>query len=93
MTVNLSTSLRRLAALAILVLTMNTHAAEKTLFDFTTATNSTAWQIVNDDVMGGVSTSRFQVRTNGAVFSGVVSLENNGGFASVRSSPAATPSS
>ena len=36
--------------------------------------------------MGGVSTSRFQVLTNGAVFSGVVSLENNGGFASVRSS-------
>ena len=38
--------------------------------------------------MGGVSTSQFQVITNGgAVFSGVVSLENNGGFASVRSSP------
>ena len=38
--------------------------------------------------MGGVSTSRFQVLTNGgAVFSGVVSLENNGVFASVRSSP------
>ena len=87
MTVNISTSLRRLAALAILVFTMNTHAAENTLFDFTTATNSTAWQIVNDDVMGGVSTSRFQVLTNGAVFSGAVSLENNGGFASVRSSP------
>ena len=67
---------------------MNTHAAaDKILFDFTTTTNSPAWQIVNDDVMGGVSTSRFQVSTNGAVFSGVVSLENNGGFASVRSSP------
>jgi hypothetical protein len=38
--------------------------------------------------MGGVSTSHFQVVSNGvAVFSGVVSLENNGGFASVRSSP------
>ena len=67
---------------------MNTDAAEKTLFDFTTATNSPAWQIVNDDVMGGISTSRFQILTNdGAVFSGVVSLENNGGFVSVRSSP------
>jgi monofunctional biosynthetic peptidoglycan transglycosylase len=67
---------------------MNTHAAsEKVLFDFTTSTNSPGWQIVNDDVMGGVSTSRFQVSTNGAVFSGVVSLENNGGFASVRSAP------
>jgi hypothetical protein len=54
-----------------------------------TPNNSPAWQIVNDDVMGGVSTSRFQILTNGgAVYSGVVSLENNGGFASVRSSPA-----
>ena len=35
-----------------------------------------------------MSTSQFQVLTNGgAVFCGVVSLENNGGFASVRSSP------
>ena len=68
---------------------MNADAVSETiLFDFQTATNSTAWQIVNDDVMGGVSTSQFQPLTNGgAVFSGVVSLENNGGFASVRSSP------
>jgi monofunctional biosynthetic peptidoglycan transglycosylase len=66
---------------------MNADAAsEKTLFDFQAATNPPAWQIVNDDVMGGVSASRFQFRTNGgAVFSGVLSLENNGGFASVRS--------
>ena len=68
---------------------MNVRAdSEKILYDFTTATNSFAWQIVNDDVMGGVSTSHFQMPTNGAAtFSGVVSLENNGGFASVRSSP------
>jgi hypothetical protein len=58
------------------------------MFDFQTSTNTPAWQIVNDDVMGGVSTSQFLLLTNGnAVFSGVVSLENNGGFASVRSSP------
>ena len=75
--------------LTCLALTMNAHSAsDKIVFDFTTATNSSAWQIVNDDVMGGVSTSRFQILTNGAVFSGVVSLENNGGFASVRSLPA-----
>ena len=65
MTVNISTSLRRLAALAILSLTMNTDAAEKSFFDFTTTTNLPEWQIVNDDVMGGVSTSRFQALTNG----------------------------
>ena len=91
MTARAATSLRRVAALALtgLAITMNTQAAsERTLFDFQAPTNSPAWQIVNDDVMGGVSTSRFQILTNGgAVFSGVVSLENNGGFASVRSSP------
>jgi len=74
--------------LTCIALTMNAHStSDKILFDFTTSTNSPAWQIVNDDVMGGVSTSRFKVLTNGAIFSGAVSLENNGGFASVRSSP------
>jgi len=73
----------------LLVITMKTGAAsDRILFDFQTATNQPAWQIINDDVMGGVSTSRFQILPNGgAVFSGVVSLENNGGFASVRSQP------
>ncbi len=72
---------------ACLAFTMKSHAAsEKTLFDFPAATNDSAWQVVNDGVMGGVSTSQFQRLTNGgALFSGVVSLKNNGGFASVRS--------
>jgi hypothetical protein len=91
MSMDLSNSLHHFAMLAwaCLTLTMNAEtASDKILFDFTTTTNSPAWQIVNDDVMGGVSTSRFQMLTNGgAAFSGVVSLENNGGFASVRSSP------
>ena len=86
-----ATSLRRLTALAgaCLSLAMNADAAsEKMIFDFQTATNSPAWQVVNDDVMGGVSTSQFQVLTNGfALFSGTLRLENNGGFASVRSAP------
>jgi len=64
-------------------------ASDRILFDFRTATDPAAWQVVNDDVMGGVSTSQFQVLTNDcAVFSGTVRLEHNGGFASVRSSPA-----
>ncbi len=76
-------------ALTSLAITMKADtASNKTLFDFEAATNSPAWQVVNDDVMGGVSTSQFQVLTNGcAVFSGTVRLENNGGFASVRSTP------
>lgn len=59
---------------------------ETTLFDFAQTTNAT-WQIVNDEVMGGVSTSSFHVTNSVAVFRGEVSLENNGGFASVRTLP------
>jgi len=76
-----------LLALISMASTMNADTStNKTLFDFQAATNSPAWEVVNDDVMGGVSTSQFQVQTNGcAIFSGTVRLENNGGFASVRS--------
>lgn len=48
---------------------------------------SDSWRAVNDGVMGGLSQSRLQGTDEGtAVFAGVVSLENNGGFASVRTS-------
>ena len=43
------------------------------------------WRPVNDGVMGGVSSSVMRVLDDGtAVFEGDLSLENNGGFASVR---------
>ena len=43
------------------------------------------WIIVNDGVMGGLSSSRFADTDSGfARFTGELSLENNGGFASVR---------
>ena len=61
---------------------------EKVLFDFSSTGVRPPWQIVNDAVMGGVSTSAFESSGGAAVFRGVVSVENNGGFASVRSSPA-----
>lgn len=91
MTLDAASSLRHVAALGLtgLAITMNTHAtSERTLFDFRASTNSSAWQIVNDDVMGGVSTSSFRMTNGVALFHGKVSLENNGGFASARSLPA-----
>ncbi len=43
------------------------------------------WHIVNDGVMGGLSQSHFQILANNhALFSGTVSLQNNGGFASAK---------
>jgi NADH dehydrogenase [ubiquinone] 1 alpha subcomplex assembly factor 1 len=43
------------------------------------------WRIVNDGVMGGLSSSNAVVKDEKIIFSGNVSLENNGGFASLRS--------
>ena len=57
---------------------------EQTLIDFSN-TSVAAWRIVNDSVMGGISRSTLQMHEDGyALFTGTVSLENNGGFASVR---------
>jgi len=43
------------------------------------------WNVINDAVMGGISESKFEILPNQTgQFSGQVSLENNGGFASVR---------
>jgi monofunctional biosynthetic peptidoglycan transglycosylase len=45
------------------------------------------WRIINDGVMGGRSSSDLELTESGTVlFSGFLSLENNGGFASVRGS-------
>ncbi|HSG42833.1 MAG TPA: CIA30 family protein [Anaerolineales bacterium] len=54
------------------------------LFSF--ATGELPWYTVDDVVMGGVSSSRVEiVEPNTLFFSGNMSLENNGGFSSVRS--------
>ncbi len=64
------------------------HQQYKTIFDFSAVSSEAEWDIINDGVMGGISRSRFSIRANGlAEFSGEVSLENNGGFASCRSLP------
>jgi len=58
------------------------------LFDFTEPHAAHGWHAIDDRVMGGVSRSTLRADPAGhAVFEGTVSLEQNGGFASVRSSP------
>ena len=55
------------------------------LFDFTADSTIANWYIVDDVVMGGRSKGNFFVNEQGhGVFRGNVSLENNGGFSSVR---------
>ena len=56
----------------------------KLITDFSNLANQ-QWIITNDGVMGGKSSSQFQINKDGhGVFLGTVSLENNGGFASVK---------
>ncbi len=56
-----------------------------TIFDFEKESNLVNWYTVEDVVMGGRSDGGFQLNEAGhGVFSGEVSLENNGGFSSLR---------
>jgi hypothetical protein len=60
------------------------------IFDFADPGAVLAWAPIDDRVMGGVSRSGLRHDAAGfAVFEGEVSLERNGGFASVRSRPGA----
>lgn len=63
-------------------------AAEKSVASFADDESLEAWRSVNDGVMGGVSKGGFK-RTDKEtlVFSGELSLANNGGFASIRMNP------
>jgi NADH dehydrogenase [ubiquinone] 1 alpha subcomplex assembly factor 1 len=67
-----------------------TTTSQASLFTFTSPDSATDWSVVNDTVMGGVSSGQLVVDNGALVFSGELSLDNNGGFASVRS-PAIEP--
>ena len=55
------------------------------LFDFNTQRDLSNWRTIDDVVMGGRSNGNFKLNAAGhGVFSGEVSLENNGGFSSLR---------
>ena len=55
------------------------------LIDFNKKSQINNWTVINDVVMGGRSEADFNINSEGyAVFSGQVSLENYGGFSSVR---------
>ena len=55
------------------------------IFDFNKKSNVEDWVIVDDGVMGGRSKGNFKLSKDGfGVFEGKISLENNGGFSSLR---------
>ena len=73
--------MRKLFVIALTVAaSLLASASATTLFEFDDANSVTNWVSVDDRVMGGVSVSQMSL----ALFSGNMSLANNGGFASVR---------
>ena len=78
------------ALLALAGMPSMAQAPQVPLFVFESPDAAAAWQAVNDGVMGGVSDGRFRITPRQTLeFYGTLSLENNGGFASVRSRPRA----
>lgn len=72
----------------IVMITLLSAMSNLVIFDFNTDSKQSQWEIVNDNVMGGKSTGSVSFATDGtAVFEGRISLENNGGFASLRFDP------
>ncbi len=62
--------------------------ASKAATDFSEAGAAKKWVSVNDNVMGGVSKGQFRITDDKTLeFSGILSLENRGGFASIRTNP------
>lgn len=57
----------------------------KRLRDFENSSDAPQWRAQNDGVMGGVSTGGAEVTNGLLTFTGVLSLENNGGFAQIYS--------
>ena len=69
----------------IFMMIMFTSMASHIIFDFNQKSDLKDWAIVNDVVMGGRSSGSFELSPQGyAVFKGSISLDNNGGFSSVR---------
>ena len=71
--------------LALMFIALTSNASDTiSLLDTNGKTSKIKWNIVNDTVMGGRSSSRWSKNSSALSFEGFLSLENNGGFASVR---------
>ncbi|MGK0268979.1 MAG: NADH dehydrogenase [ubiquinone] 1 alpha subcomplex assembly factor 1 [Paraglaciecola sp.] len=68
----------------VLLIMKCTNVSAQWKVDFSSAEELNYWYRINDSVMGGLSQSNLRVVDKVAYFEGELSLENNGGFASVR---------
>ena len=57
----------------------------KIVYDFSEDSSLRNWRVIDDGVMGGVSKGSLRTNYEGhGVFSGFISLDNYGGFSSIR---------
>ncbi len=69
----------------ILIFLKTNMITAQTIVDFKINPTTKNWSVVDDVVMGGRSSGEFSITNDGyGKFSGEVSLENNGGFSSVK---------
>ena len=68
-----------------ILIVLSSFSNTEAIIDFSDPQQMRGWIIVNDGVMGGLSRGNVELTDKGALFTGRVSLENNGGFASFRS--------
>jgi len=80
----LTTSL--LLLLSLHSLSLKASAIGTNMIDFTQASEHQNWTVTNDNVMGGISTGGLIYLDNMSRFRGELSLENNGGFSSIKRS-------
>lgn len=75
--------MKNLVAILLVLTTELTTAGAPLDLNFENVNEAQYWRVINDEVMGGVSSSSIQSNDALMVFKGILSLERNGGFASV----------
>ncbi|WP_394130568.1 CIA30 family protein [Shewanella maritima] len=73
--------------LLLLIMLPSYLQAQSMIIDFSNPQSYSTWRISNDTVMGGVSKSHYETLSSMGRFQGNVSLDNNGGFASIEFIP------
>jgi len=71
--------------LSLSILNQKNLMSQNVIYDFNNHSELSNWMIVNDDVMGGISSCKITLDKNGnGLYEGQISTANNGGFSSIR---------
>ena len=75
----------KIISFSLLIASLFTIMKADVIYDFSKNDNLDGWYVVDDGVMGGRSKGKLQIENNDTgLFSGKISLENYGGFSSIR---------